>query len=76
MKLFEVEISQTIVVIAEDHAHAYDVAMENITELDWQEYSVDAAFEINRIQDLPTKWDGDCIPFGKPEVKIKDILEE
>ena len=76
MPLYEIELSQTVVVEADDSVHAVQVAMESAApELDRQEYEYGVATEIKNSDSLPPTWDDECLPFGgNGDMRIKELL--
>lgn len=75
MPLFTVEVSQTVVVEADDEHHAYEIALifkNNIME-DLPDVIVYG--QINKEEDLPLYWNDNCLPYGGDgKTKIKHIL--
>lgn len=65
MPAFVIEYTMQVVVIADDHDHAYQVGRES-----WRDASRDAQpdlfveREIESEDDLPDEWDVGCIPYG------------
>ena len=65
MALFTVELTDFIVVVADDASHAYEMARDHRTAacMDSQpEYNV--VGEVKTLGELPGDWDGDCLPYG------------
>lgn len=65
MPVFSVEYTMHVVVIADDHTDAYQVARDA-----WREARSDAEpdicvdREVESEDDLPDEWDDGCIPYG------------
>lgn len=78
MKLFEIEITVTAVVVADDMDHAFEVAnMEARSILsDDSLDDVNVTREIKRGDRLPYGWDGGCCAYGEDGgVRISEILD-
>lgn len=76
MKPYAVEVSFTMIVMAEDETHAHDVARENENEA-WHESTRDYAAlgPIHSEKELNLYgWNGDCFPYGECHSRLKDIL--
>ena len=75
MPIYEVEISQIILVEAGSEGEATSVATESIPDLDWQEYDTNTLNEIKSLDDIHYSWNGECIPYGGDgNTVLKDIL--
>jgi len=77
MKPYMVEITTYGVVMAEDEAHAHQVADSYKREIfgdDWNpRIEVDGA--VVKVEDLAHGWDGECIPYGGDgNTKLADLL--
>lgn len=78
MKLFEIEITITAIVSANDETHAYAVAMDERREI----VSDQGANEINVVREirpgstLPDNWNVECYPYGVDERTIAAILAD
>ena len=73
--IYDVIIQAHVVVTADDPAEAMRIA-ENAV---WNEpqncpIEVDDVAEVPNVGALPPGWDGGCIPFGKDERRIREIL--
>lgn len=77
MKPYMVEITTYGVVMAENEAHAHQVADSYKREIfgdDWNpRIEVDGA--VVKVEDLAHGWDGECIPYGGDgNTKLADLL--
>ena len=78
MPLYNVEVSMTIVVFAEDECDALDVAASNARQA-MSDADPDAFIrgEVKSLKDLCEFWDGDCIAYGGDgNTRISAYLEE
>lgn len=65
MPLYNVEVSMTIVVFAEDDLSASDVAIGNARQaMSDSEPDAFVLGEVKKIEDLFSGWDGACIAYG------------
>lgn len=78
MKPFAVEVSFTMIVMAEDETDAYRAALNDASEAWSETYDQDYRVlgEIKTEADLKRhKWDGQCIPYGGDgNTRLSDIL--
>jgi hypothetical protein len=74
MKIFEVEITTTVVVIGVDEDDACYNANEDIHEIKADsEFYIEVVKEVNK-DALPDGWDAGCIPYGGDgNVRIENI---
>lgn len=66
MKAYMVEITTHAVVMADDEAHAYDVAENYKRDAfhDDPNPRIEIWGEVVRVDQLEHGWDGECIPYG------------
>ena len=66
MKAYMVEITTHAVVMADDEAHAYDVAENYKCDAfhDDPNPRIEIWGEVVRVDQLEHGWDGECIPYG------------
>lgn len=78
MKPYAVEISFTMIVMADDESDAFHCARENASEAwgDTYDPSFDVCGQVKAEADLKRhKWDGQCIPYGGDgDTRLSDIL--
>jgi hypothetical protein len=78
MKPYAVEVSFTMVVMAEDETDAYQCARENASEAwgDTYDPRIDVCEQMQTEADLKRhRWDGQCIPYGGDgNTRLSDIL--
>jgi hypothetical protein len=78
MRPFAVEVSFTMIVMAEDEGDAYQCARENASEAwgDTYDPQFDVCEQMKTEDDLKRhKWDGQCIPYGGDgNTRLSDIL--
>ena len=74
MKLFEVELKMTIVVVGKSEGDAYFNAMDSMSEIkNIEEPDIDVIGEVS-LKTLPATWDERCIPYGGDgNTRIEDI---
>jgi hypothetical protein len=78
MQIFEVNITNTIVVVAKDKKEAAELA-EYVNRHEDNSPVVDSIHPITKLSELSGGWDGDCIPWGEvgsPESKPLNRLLE
>ena len=82
MPLYLLELTMTthVVVVADDEAHAYDVAEQNAKRAFDDDYSenprISLNAEVRNASNLKHGWDGDCIPYGGDgSTRIRALLE-
>jgi len=74
MKLFEVEIKTTVVVIAENSGDAEVKARRDMPSIQRDQYFESRVVKSLSGELLPPGWDGMCIPYGDYDGKtIKEI---
>lgn len=78
MKPYAVEVSFTMIVMAEDETEAYHVADENAREA-WGDTQSPDYMVLNPVtseEQLKFRgWDGNCIPYGGDgDTRLKDII--
>lgn len=66
MPLFSVEVKYNIVVCADSEEEALNIAPEEVKESDELPDEI-LATKIDTLYDLPSGWDGSCLPYGKTE---------
>jgi hypothetical protein len=76
MKPYKLTMKTTVVVMASDARHAFQVAKENRREIELDsELEPDIAYPVGSLADLPGKWDGECLPYGGDgETPLKNLL--
>ena len=75
MPIFEVEVSQTVLVESPDFENALFVALESVNEFENGEYEATVNCEVQTIDELKFGWDKDCIPYGGDgNTRLKDLL--
>jgi len=78
MKIFEVNLTTTIVVVAKDQKEAAELA-KYVNLHEDNSPTVDSMHPITKLSELSGGWDGDCIPWGdegNPEAKpLNELLE-
>lgn len=81
MPLYSLELTMTthVVVVADDEAHAYDVAEQHAKRAFDDDYSVTPRIslnaEVHNASNLKHGWDGDCLPYGGDgKTKISALL--
>jgi hypothetical protein len=78
MKIFEVNLTNTIVVVAKDEKEAIELA-QYVNRHEDNSPTVESAYPITKLSELNGGWDGDCIPWGEegnPESKPLNRLLE
>lgn len=78
-KLFSVEMTYRVVVVAEDAFDAQNVASNNAYSIVSDAFEPDwlDSDEIKSIDELPRGWEVDCIPYGGDGDKtINEYLEK
>lgn len=78
MKLYKVEVTYEIVMLAESREKAEQDAPYIVRNEDDSTPNTDAT-EIKSESELPCEWDKNCLPFGaieKPQRTIGQILEK
>lgn len=79
MSLFEVEFTVRAVVQADDSTHAFQVAMENSSDIfrDDPQDDFDVGRKILEASHLPSGWNVECVPYGGDgNTRIREILAE
>ena len=76
-KLYKVEITRTLCVLAEDKHTATQVAVRYEGDEHYNEPDSIYAAEIKGVDEIPADWD-DCIPYGiprgEPELSIEKYI--
>lgn len=63
-KLFEVQLTATIVVVGESEGDAYFNAMNDMSNIkNTEEFDIEVLGDVT-CAPLPTTWNGDCVPYG------------
>jgi hypothetical protein len=76
MKVFEVEITYTVLVQAENESAAYYTAEDELREIAFNdEPSVFVMGEIKSLAGLPSGWEPDCCAYGGGEL-LSDLLPQ
>ena len=82
MPLYFLEVTMTthVVVVADDEAHAYDVAEQNAKRAFDDDYMETPRISLNgkvsNASNLKHGWDGDCVPYGGDgNTRISKLLE-
>ena len=63
----KVTIETTMVIVADDEDHAYDIARDEAREAindNRPDPNIDVRGEVTSIQHLRDGWDGNCVPYG------------
>ena len=80
MPIYSLELTMTthVVVVADDEAHAYDVAEQNAKRAfddDIATPRISLNAEVRNASNLKHGWDGDCLPYGGDgKTKISALL--
>lgn len=76
MKLFRVTVESEIVIAVEDDEDEYVAAEEAWRDAKYDEDpSIFVGREIKSLKELPSGWDGMCIPYlGDGNTRLKDLL--
>jgi len=80
MPIFNViaTMQTSMVVIADDEDHAWEVAQEHAQEAFDDAnapYQTHVTGEVKKVEHLRSGWDGDCIPYGGDEnTRLRDLL--
>lgn len=78
-RIFRVRANFDLVIIARSEDDARNQIKNGMGEIDADPVEVSAS-EIKRLGDLPSGWDGKCLPWGKQPLgmdrNIEDILSE
>lgn len=76
LKLFEVELTFTAVVVAESEEEAHKVADSEAYEITRDnEPSVHVGKQITHEKDLPDEWTGDCLPYSDGEAGDGETIQ-
>jgi hypothetical protein len=79
MKPYAVEVSFTMIVMAEDQEHARNIADSTKREAIYDEPNPDlnVSGPITDVRQLRGGWTGDCVPYGGDgETTLADIIAE
>ena len=77
MKLFKVTAEMEFVIAVEDDEDEYSVAEEAWRDAKYdEEPSLFVGGEIKSLKDLPSGWDGMCIPYlGDGNTRLQELLK-
>ncbi len=80
MPIFNVTVTMetTLVVIADDEGHAWDVARDNARTASSDAFEtpqIHVTGEVRSVESLPAGWDGECVPYGGDgNTRLQEIL--